>query len=62
MKKIILGFLYLYNFNICRIIDKYQIIIDRSTFWTELISPEPSVSAINSEAEAIALQKPIPRN
>ena len=56
MKKLILVS-FIYTISIFGELDKYQIIIDRQPFGRELISPEPSVSAINSEAEAIAAAK-----
>ena len=56
MKKLILVS-FIYTISIFGELDKYQIIIDRQPFGRELISPEPSVSAIKSEAEAIAAAK-----
>ena len=56
MKKLILVS-FIYTISIFGELDKYQIIIDRHPFGRELISPEPSVSAIKSEAEAIAAAK-----
>ena len=56
MKKLILVS-FIYTISIFGELDKYQIIIDRQPFGRESISPEPSVSAIKSEAEAIAAAK-----
>ena len=56
MKKLILVS-FIYTISIFGELDKYQIIIDRQPFGRELISPEPSVSSIKSEAEAIAAAK-----
>ena len=56
MKKLILVS-FIFTISIFGELDKYQIIIDRQPFGRELISPEPSVSAIKSEAEAIAAAK-----
>lgn len=56
MKKLILVS-FIYTISIFGELDKYQIIIDRQPFGRELISPEPSVSAIKSEVESIAAAK-----
>ena len=56
MKKLILVS-FIYTISIFGELDKYQIIIDRQPFGRELISPEPSVLSIKSEAEAIAAAK-----
>ena len=56
MKKLILVS-FIYTISIFGELDKYQIIIDRQPFGRELISPEPSVSSIKIEAEAIAAAK-----
>ena len=56
MKKLILVS-FIYTISIFGELDKYQIIIDRQPFGRELISPEPSVSTMKSEAEAIAAAK-----
>ena len=56
MKKLILVS-FIFTISIFGELDKYQIIIDRQPFGRELISPEPSVSSIKSEAEAIAAAK-----
>ena len=56
MKKLILVS-FIYTISIFGELDKYQIIIDRQPFGRELISPEPSVSSIKSETEAIAAAK-----